>query len=291
MKNKVYFCICTKNRKLQLVKNFTSILSLKNFSKYNVEVVLVSNDFSSYGEFLTRFRNKLKINFYREVKSGVVYPRNKILKILRKKKFDYAAFIDDDCIFDKNWLTSMVDTIRENTVDVVTGPQKSLSSNFLLKVMDRNHPHGSNVRWASTNNVFFKSNVIKNNINFNVKLNKTGGEDQLFFNELSKSGKLFFWNSRAIVYELKNNKRENFKWFYKRNLRYGASSIIIYRNLYGNFFGNFIIVIKLVKDFFELIKSLFKIFIDKKYLILSLMYTIRILGTLMGFFGYQIREY
>jgi len=176
-------------------------------------------------------------------------------------------------------------------VDVVAGPQKSISSNIFLKAMERNYSHGTNIKWASTNNVFFKSNVIRNKINFNKKLNKIGGEDQLFFHTLFKIGKKFFWNSKAIVYELSNNKRENFKWFYRRNLRYGASSIIIYRKLYGNFFGNFIILIKLFKDFFGILRNLFKIFIDKKYLILLLMYAIRVLGIFMGLFGYQLKEY
>ena len=85
MKDKIFFCICTKNRKLTLFKNLTSLRNLNNYLKYDIEIILVSNDRSNYVDFLKRFKNKLKINFYKETSSGVVFPRNKVLKILRKK--------------------------------------------------------------------------------------------------------------------------------------------------------------------------------------------------------------
>ena len=291
MKDKIFFCICTKNRKLTLFKNLTSLRNLNNYLKYNIEIILVSNDRSNYIDFLKRFKNKLKINFYKETSSGVVFPRNKVLKILRKKKFDYAAFIDDDCIINREWLNSMMNVLKKNKVDIVTGPQFSKSNNLFLKVMERNFKNGSKIKWASTNNVFFKSSTIKNNLKFSSLLNKTGGEDQLFFLNLFKIGKTFYWNSHARVYELRDQKRENFMWFFKRNLRYGTSSIIIYRNLYGVFYGNFLILTKLVYDFIKLFLSLFNIFKSKKYLFSSLMYFIRIIGVVLGLFGYQSKEY
>ena len=291
MKDKIFFCICTKNRKLTLFKNLTSLRNLNNYLKYDIEIILVSNDRSNYVDFLKRFKNKLKINFYKETSSGVVFPRNKVLKILRKKKFDYAAFIDDDCIINREWLNSMMNILKKNKVDIVTGPQFSKSNNLFLKVMERNFKNGSKIKWASTNNVFFKSSVIKNNIKFSSLLNKTGGEDQLFFLNLFKIGKTFYWNSHAPVYEFRDQKRENFMWFFKRNLRYGTSSIIIYRNLYGVFYGNFLILTKLIYDFIKLFLSLFNIFKSKKYLFSSLMYFIRIIGVVLGLFGYQAKEY
>ena len=181
MKDKIFFCICTKNRKLTLFKNLTSLRNLNNYLKYDIEIILVSNDRSNYVDFLKRFKNKLKINFYKETSSGVVFPRNKVLKILRKKKFDYAAFIDDDCIINREWLNSMMNVLKKNKADIVTGPQFSKSNNLFLKVMERNFKNGSKIKWASTNNVFFKSSTIKNNLKFSSLLNKTGGEDQLFF--------------------------------------------------------------------------------------------------------------
>ena len=172
----------------------------------------------------------------------------------------------------------MINVLKRNKVDIVTGPQLSKSNNLLLKVMERNFKDGSKIKWASTNNVFFKSSAIKNNIKFSSKLNKIGGEDQLFFLNLFKIGKTFYWNSYAPVYEFNNQKRENFKWFFRRNLRYGTSSIIIYRELYGNLYGNFLVSIKLIYDLIKFFINLIKVFKSKKYFFASLMHLIRIIG-------------
>tara|TARA_E500000178_G_scaffold84858_2_gene83287 strand:- start:1784 stop:2662 length:879 start_codon:yes stop_codon:yes gene_type:complete len=292
MKNKIFFCICTKNRKLKLFKNLISLRNLKDYLKYDIEIILVSNDKSNYVDFLKRFKNKLKIDFYKETFSGVVFPRNKILKILRKKNFDYAAFIDDDCIVDRDWLNSMINVLKKNKVDIVTGPQLSKSNNLFLKAIERDFKNGSKIKWASTNNVFFKSSVIRNNLTFSNKLNETGGEDQLFFLSLFKIGKTFYWNSHAPVYEFRDQKRENLRWFIKRNLRYGTSAVIIYKSLYGNIVGYFVLFIKLINDLKRLAVCMIKsLFFSKKNFYLFIMYKMRVIGLLIGLLGFQIKEY
>ena len=85
MKDKIFFCICTRNRKLKLFKNLQSILRLKDFQRYDIEIILVSNDRSTYIDVINKFKNSIKINLYKEIISGVVFPRNRVLKILRKK--------------------------------------------------------------------------------------------------------------------------------------------------------------------------------------------------------------
>jgi len=292
MRDKIAFCICTNNRKSKLKKNLLSISRLKNIKNYNIEIILVANDKSNYIDILSYFSKYLKINFFKENTSGVSYSRNKILGLLRKKKFKYAALFDDDCIVSKNWLVSMIKMLKNKKADVVTGPQISQSKNIFLKIMERSQFHGIKIKWASTNNVFFKISTIKNKVKFSTKLNRIGGEDQLFFLELNKLGKKIFWNSHAPVYELIDKKRENFKWFLKRNLRYGTSAVIIYKLVYGNINGYFILLVKLINDLYKLLISLLKsLLFSKKDFFLFVMYNIRILGVLLGLLGFQIKEY
>jgi hypothetical protein len=292
MRDKIAFCICTNNRKSKLKKNLLSISRLKNLKNYNIEIILVANDKSNYIDILSYFSKYLKINFFKENTSGVSYSRNKILGLLRKKKFKYAALFDDDCIVSKNWLVSMIKMLKNKKADVVAGPQISQSKNIFLKIMERSQFHGIKIKWASTNNVFFKLSAIKNKVKFSNKLNRIGGEDQLFFLELNKLGKKIFWNSHAPVYELIDKKRENFKWFLKRNLRYGTSAVIIYKTIYGNINGYFILLVKLINDLYRLLNSLLKsLLFSKKDFFLFIMYNIRILGVLLGLLGFQIKEY
>ncbi len=252
----------------------------------------MANDKSNYIDILSYFSKYLKINFFKENTSGVSYSRNKILGLLRKKKFKYAALFDDDCIVSKNWLVSMIKMLKNKKADVVAGPQISQSKNIFLKIMERSQFHGIKIKWASTNNVFFKLSAIKNKVKFSNKLNRIGGEDQLFFLELNKLGKKIFWNSHAPVYELIDKKRENFKWFLKRNLRYGTSAVIIYKTIYGNINGYFILLVKLINDLYRLLNSLLKsLLFSKKDFFLFIMYNIRILGVLLGLLGFQIKEY
>ena len=102
-----------------------------------------------------------------------------------------------------------------------------------------------------------KRAIINSNIKFSQKLKKIGGSDQLFFLGLNKKGKKIIWNENAIVTEFRDKKRENFQWFLRRNIRYGASSIIIYSELYG--FVNAIFIC-ITKSFYEFLKFLFYLF-------------------------------
>ena len=103
----------------------------------------------------------------------------------------------------------MITMIKKKRADIITGPQISQSRNIYLKIMERKNTHAKKIKWASTNNVFFKTVAIKNNIKFSVKLNEIGGEDQLYFLKLNKLGKNILWNSQAPVYEMVDKKREN----------------------------------------------------------------------------------
>ncbi len=158
--------------------------------------------------------------------------------------------------------------------------------------MERHQSHEMKTNWASTNNVFLKVSALRNKIIFSNKLNYVGGEDQLFFLNLNKLGKKIFWNSEAPVFEMNNKKRENFKWFIKRNLRYGTSAVIIYKSLYGNVVGYFVLFIKLINDLKRLAICMIKsLFFSKKNFYLFIMYKMRVIGLLIGLLGFQIKEY
>jgi len=292
MKDKIAFCVCTHNRKSKLKKTLFSIKSLNNLNKFDIEIILISNDKLNYKKIINFFKKDFKIIFFREKLPGVATSRNKILELLRSKNFKYAAFIDDDCVFSNNWLFSMFFLLKKKKADIITGPQISKSNNIFLKLMERHHSHESSINWASTNNVFLKTSAIRNKFIFSNELNKIGGEDQLFFSILNKIGKKIFWNSDAPVYELRNKDRENLKWFVKRNLRYGASSVIIYKSLYGSIIGFLALIVKLINDLSKMIFFFTKsLFFSKNCFYLTIMYKMRIIGLFIGLVGFQLKEY
>ena len=100
------------------------------------------------------------------------------------------------------------------------------------------------------------------------------------------------WNTKALVIEGKNNKRENFFWFLKRNFRYGASSNIIYKKTYGLIFGLVFLLVKFLLDFVMFVLSLLSLItLTKKSFYKVSMYLFRILGLIYGLLGFQYKEY
>jgi len=291
MVKKIAVCVATYKRKL-LLKNFlNSIKRLKIPKKYKLQVILVVNDSESYNKIIKIFK-KLNIKVLYERQKGISYARNKYLKEIRKGKFDYVAFFDDDCTVENNWIISMLNLMNNQKADIIAGPQYIRSKSLFNNILIRNELHLKKISWASTNNVFLKSSVLKNNLKFSNKLNLIGGEDQLFFLSLKKYGFKIIWNKFAKVFEEKNKSKENFIWFLKRNLRYGASATIIYRSLYGYVIGTGIVILKFLLDLFKSVINFFLIIkFSKENLLKSIMYLTRSIGSLLGLIGIQIKEY
>tara|TARA_B110001450_G_C17661352_1_gene497414 strand:- start:2183 stop:3064 length:882 start_codon:yes stop_codon:yes gene_type:complete len=292
MRPKIIICICTKNRKLKLIKLINSIKELTTRKTFNLELLIIANDKSSYQDIISKFKKVLKVEVFREHKKGLSHTRNKCLEILRKKNYTYATFFDDDCVLKKDWLLNMYKIFKKFHPDIIAGPQIAKSKNIFLTLMERHEKNLTNIKWASTNNVFFKKSAIKNKVTFSKKLNLIGGEDQLFFLKLNYLGKKIIWNNASIVYEAIDKKRENLKWFIKRNLRYGLSGIVIYQSLFGIIFGTIYLFLKIFNDFFQSLKNLFASFLfSKKHFYKFIMYFCRALGGILGIFGFQIKEY
>ena len=108
--------------------------------------------------------------------------------------------------------------------------------------MERNFKNNSNLRWASTNNVLIKKNIInKENPSFDDEIQKIGGEDQLFFWLLRNKGYKIGWNSKSKVFDKSEKNRINFMWFLKRSFGYGCSADHINKKI-------FLIKKKLIKE-------------------------------------------
>ena len=292
MVKKICILIATYKRKLSLIKLLRSLVNLHIPSDANIQILITANDSQNYSEILKLFKNKIKIKIIRERKKGISYARNKYLKEIRLKNYDYIAFFDDDVEVDKKWLVEMLKFLKKTKVDIIGGPQLTKSHSLFSHLLIRQEKHEARIKWVSTNNCFVKKIVLKNNLKFSDKLNLIGGEDQLFFLLQKQKGFQISWNQKAKVFEEKKNYRDNLSWFIKRNFRYGTSSYIIYKNAYGNVTGIFYLFAKIVLD---LIKSIFylllSIGLSKKNFYNFLMHLSRFAGSIFGLLGFQYKEY
>lgn len=280
----ILICICISKYGKNLRRLFHSIRKIDKNNNYNLKYLLLLNGINKI--YIPINKNKVEI-IYSKKKLKIPSARNKILKRLKIKNFDYCAFVDDDCFFKKNWITKHYNNLEKNkNISISAGPQISKPFNIYHKILEPNFRHGLLVDWCPTNNVFFKKEIIKKTkIKFNKKLENIGGSDQLFFNQLSMLGYKIFWDAKNPVYEYQNSERLKFDWFLKRNLRYGSSGLVIDKELFGVMQGSFLSFLKIC--YYLIMFIIFFIIIPfkpKNYFLKSLQNLIKCSGRVKSFF-------
>ena len=259
-------CICTYKRNKDLLLCLESIKKVILPLNSNIKILITDNTTSndSYS-VIHKIKKKIKykIIHFNEKKRGIVNARNRCLKEAKKINCDFVSFLDDDCTIHKNWFKNVLKIIKNNEADVVTGPQiykknrKNISSIFEKKIYKNN----SQVSWAASNNVLLKKTIItKENIFFDIELNKFGiGEDQLFFSIINKLGYRIIWSNTIKVYEKTHPHRNNLNWVSSRSFRLGVLGLYIDIKIYGLIKGYFINYSKFFYYLFFSIVSLLNI--------------------------------
>jgi glycosyltransferase involved in cell wall biosynthesis len=295
---KLSICICTYNRNQSLINCIKSINKILNKKKIKINIII--NDNSLNNNLSTIKKKLIKISRYNiifaiEKKRGIVHARNKCLKIVRRKRPNYVAFIDDDCVVDKNWLKNILFLIDKLNADVITGPQKyerktSISSNNFSKIFEKKYTNNlRRVKWAASNNVFFKCNILHElkNFNFDKNLNKFGiGEDQLFFSIINKFGYKIYWSKNVYVTEKMHSHRININWVKERSKRLGILGHYLDMKLYGKFTGY---LFNYLKSFYFLLLSIlhFFNFLNLNRKLNSINFFFRFYGKIIGPFKFK----
>ena len=81
---KILLCICTFNRNKSLINSLNSIEKLQNINFYNIKILIVDNtELNNSYKIIKKYKKKsrLKILQANEKRRGVVFARNKCLKI------------------------------------------------------------------------------------------------------------------------------------------------------------------------------------------------------------------
>ncbi len=290
MKKKIIISICSRSFNKGLLNLLNSISYNVTLNKFRTIVLIVIN---SENKITNLQKKKIKkslrhfnFNVIYEPRKGVAFARNKSINFLKKTKFHYGCFLDDDCFIKNNYFQNNIDFISKNKCEIVTGPQVSISKKIHHKTFERKFRHKKKINWASTNNVFFKKKIIMNDLNFSNKVTKFGfGEDQLYFSRISRIGYRIMWNKYTKVYESKKNQKEKFGWFVYRNFKYGLTGQLIDLELYGKPLGFFTNLFKVFINLMLSLISLIKIFnppIQNIYFFLA--HILRSLGRLLGIF-------
>ena len=264
--DKILICIPTFNRNKSLLACINSIKKLKEINSFNVQILVLDNSPSNTSyNLINKYKKKgnIKITQRHELKRGIVFARNKCLQISRDINPKYIAFIDDDCKVDKNWLINIFNLFNKISVDIITGPQKyeknknEIQNDYSLLFEKKHKKKFLKVKWAASNNVFLRYDILKKNkkIIFDKNLNKFGmGEDQLFFSLISKRGYKIYWSSNIFVTEKMHPHRININWVKERSKRLGILGHYIDIQIYGMFLG---IAINYLKSLYLISQTIF----------------------------------
>lgn len=225
-------CICTYRRPEMVARALEGVTSQVTGSKFCFEIVVVDNDHRRSAEKTVRlFQSKSasSIIYDCEPEQNIALARN---RAIRNAAGNLVAFIDDDEFPTEDWLQRLYAAIMKYNADGVLGPVIPFfpeGAPHWLKEGNicnrRRLPTGTQVsdRDTRTGNVLLKRGILsKDTDSFNPVFGLTGGEDQDFFRNQIKAGRVFVWCDEAEVFETVPTERWQVSFYLIRNSRMGT---------------------------------------------------------------------
>ena len=220
----VTICMLTYKRPVMLRAALLSLASQKLIANPDIELelILVDNDVACSGaSTFEHVRNHLPFPAYYVVerRQGLTYARNRALT--ESSGTDFVAFLDDDETADPLWIDTLLTVQRAYDADVVSGPVVPSYDGAPDWVIDGNFfasrilPTGAPIEFVETNNVLFRGKYAKL-FRFDLRFNKSAGEDAHFFMQLEHAGAKMIWAAEARVHETITRERTSVAWLLDR---------------------------------------------------------------------------
>ena len=230
----VSVCVCTFRRPA-LLKQLLQSLAEQTFPISRLECVVVDNDEAgSAQETVTRFGREhpeLTIRYAHELTPGVSHARNRAVAQARAERI---AFVDDDEIADRDWLSQLNAAMDRYEADVVQGPTRVhldlTHPDWVRRVNARSHldhvvsgldvPRGA----GGTGNVLFRRQALGERAHrpFDPLFARTGGEDTDLFDWILNRGGRIAWCAEARTLEHLSPERLRLRFYVQRALRVSA---------------------------------------------------------------------
>lgn len=298
---KIVISACTYKRPDGLSELLSSLKEIKIPDDINLSIRIIDNEPEPAAEKLVKQVAETMpcpIHYAHEPDAGIAPARNCALS--EAKDDDFLVFIDDDETADPNWLNELWTVQKNNHAQFVQGPVVLNVQNekdkwwidtllFRLKTFPNNAPRHE----AWSNNVMIDMNFVReHNLQFDPALRFDGGEDTLFFQQMTAKGAKGIFAANAIVYEEQPKERLNWKWSIARQFRNGNTRAMIAKRTSS---GSSAILKSIMRAggcaFFGLLHLPTTIILGRKGLANSVAYFARCAGILWGLLGKRYLEY
>ncbi|MGW0206731.1 glycosyltransferase [Streptomyces sp. NPDC003233] len=151
-------------------------------------------------------------------------------------QYDALVFIDDDERPVPEWLGALVASAENNDADVVVGPvvirlpqgaPRWLDEGRLIRQV-RTQDDGPLEGPAQSGNTLVRmSTVCRTGLRFNSAFDRTGGEDSVFFHEMTQRGARMFFTRTALVFETPDQDRMTLSGVVRRAFHGGRTSAVV----------------------------------------------------------------
>lgn len=168
-------------------------------TKVDFEVIIIddgSPNVNEFEEITQRFQDSLNINFVKSIHQGPARTRNTGIKLANGQ---YIAFLDDDSIIDKQWLSEIIKAFEfDPNADFVSGLTLSYDRvNAFPLLLEKSIHTGKN--WA-TNNIVYKKDCLLQLEGFDITFPYASWEDNDLGIRAEWAGFKHVMCNTAIVY-------------------------------------------------------------------------------------------
>lgn len=223
-------CVATYKRP-ELLAGLLDSLFRQDLDGIRMRVIVVDNDkHESARPVVEGFQKSSPAELVYELEplQSISLARNRALRHVRA---DYIAFVDDDEIVLREWLSALLETMEGHQADAVFGPVFKIlpqdapawaKKSRAFKCYRR--PTGQSLLSGGTCNALVRRIALGSPPQeFDPVFGLTGGEDSDFFFRLHLSGKKLVWCDEAVVHERIPIERLTLKWVCQRGFRGGQS--------------------------------------------------------------------
>lgn len=241
----VTIIILTFQRSVAL-RHVLKTLNARLRTRHTVNIRIVDNNpLPQEKRFVEEFRaeSNYALTYIHEPAAGVSNARNAGLANISTR---FVAFLDDDMEITAEWIDGMVETAIDHGTGLVFGPVEARFPNpddprnpYLSPFYERlikSGKKGEIHETLGTGGCLIDLDHCRlPTPHFDPNLNESGGEDDIFFDHLRKTGTRVGYAPRAVSYELVPEDRITPEYIKKRNFGYGQapSRICAARGLKG----------------------------------------------------------
>lgn len=203
-------------------------------TQHNVKIVVVDNNpLPQERRFVEVFSAKspYDISYVYEPAAGVSNARNAGLAAVTTR---FVAFLDDDMEITPEWVDGLIETALDHGTGLVFGPVEARFPDptdprnehlapFFERLI-RQGQKGEIYETLGTGGCLIDlNNCEMPNPPFDPNLNESGGEDDIFFDNIRMTGTRVGYAPRAVSYEIVPADRITPRYIKKRNFGYGQA--------------------------------------------------------------------